>query len=141
MSKKTAKVADLNVVRYKITDLQPHPHNPRLHSQEQYQRLQRSIEDYSYAKGSIVCQKGTKTILAGHGIWTALKEEGYTEVDVIEVDFPEGIAEAFMVADNRLGDLSDWDNVELDVVLAQLKNMADIDIEMTGFDIQELESH
>jgi DNA modification methylase len=134
------KTAGLTVVRKQLSDLKPHPQNPRVHPDGQLSKLESSLEAYSYTKGSIVVQKGTDTILAGHGVYEALKKQGYTEVDVIEADLPEGMAEAFMVADNKLGDDSLWDEELLNELLDEIADMPDIDIEMTGFGEDELQA-
>ena len=125
------KVAALNVQRMKLSDLSPHPENPRLHSTDQLRRLQQSLENFGYSKGSIVVNSAG-VILAGHGMYESVIEEGYDEADVVVADLPEGKAEAFMVADNRLGDLSEWDMIQLNTLMTELQEM-DIELEEMGF--------
>lgn len=48
------KTATLNVVRKKLSEVKPNPKNPRLHSPDQLRRLERSLEDFGYSKGSMV---------------------------------------------------------------------------------------
>lgn len=134
----SSKVAGLEIRRYKIDDLKPHPRNPRVHPDAQIAKLEHSLERYGYTKGSVVVQQSTNTILAGHGVIEAMKTQGYIEVDAIVVNIPEGLAEAWMVADNKLGEDSEWDAGSLSALLADLQDMPDIEIEDTGFDIDEL---
>lgn len=133
------KTAALNIVRKKLTDVKPHPKNPRFHSITQLGRLNHSLERYGYAKGSLVVNKDG-TLLAGHGILESLQQEGYTEADFVEVDLPPGLAEAFMVADNKLGDDSTWDMPMLQALVAELEEMDGVELEDTGFDLDEITS-
>ncbi len=134
---KTKKTASLNIVRKPIKSLIPHPKNPRVHPESQMAKLQHSIDTFDYAKGSIVIQKSTGYILAGHGIVEALKTKGYQDVDVVEVDLSAGQAEAFMIADNKLGDDSLWDNTALNALLTELTEI-DIPLLDAGFDEDSL---
>lgn len=86
------KYAQLNIVKRNLNELKPHPKNPRLHPEIQMRHLARSIEKYSYAKGSVCVQKGTDLILAGHAIRESLLAKGFVEADVIELDFDETTA-------------------------------------------------
>jgi len=131
------KTATLNIVRKKLSAVKPNPKNPRLHSPDQLRRLEKSLEDFGYAKGSMVVNRDGY-LLSGHGMYEAMREEGYTQADFILVDLPPGEAEAFMIADNRLGDLSTWDLPLLNAEIAELQDL-DVEIESTGFELDELE--
>lgn len=130
------KIAALNVQRMKLSEIKPHPDNPRLHSPDQIKRLRNSLENYGYAKGSLVVN-ADGTILTGHGMYESMLEQGVVEADVVVVDLPPGKAEAFMIADNRLGDLSVFDQVQLNTLVTELQEM-DVTLEEMGFEGDEL---
>lgn len=72
----------------------------------------------------------TGEIVAGEGRYHAAVKLGLSEVPVIYHDFT-GLAEAkrYGIANNRLGDKSEWDLVPLQSQLAELESLAG-----TGFD-------
>ncbi|MDP2366142.1 MAG: DNA methylase N-4, partial [Ignavibacteria bacterium] len=129
--------AELTKVKKQISELIPNVRNPRKHPDKQLQQLQGSVKTYRYSKGSIVVQKGTNKVLAGHGMLTALKAEGFTEVDVIEADLTDDLANAFLIADNRLGETSEWDIANLDELLKELAGKG-IPADYMGFEQKEL---
>ncbi len=136
--KNSLKSAELLFVRKRFDEIQPHPKNPRLHDDRQIGKLRHSIRTHGFAKGSIVIQKSTNYILAGHGIVEALKLEGYNGADVVEVDLPDDKAMAFMIADNHIAEQSTWDDPSLQQLITQLseQNVPSLDF---GFDSQDLE--
>ena len=132
------KYAELTKVKKQISELILNIRNPRKHPDKQVEQLQGSVKTYKYSKGSIVIQAGTNKVLAGHGMLSALKAEGFTEVDVIEADLSDDLADAFMVADNRFGELSEWDIGNLDEILKELDGKG-IPIDYMGFDDKSLQ--
>lgn len=130
---KAPKQANLTIKTLKIAELTPHPKNPRVHSKKQIDKLKTIISSIGFAKGSVVIQNTTGYILAGHGVVQALTELGYTTVDVVVADLSDSMAEAFMLADNRLGEDSTWDREKLEIVLEDLR-IENIDLHITGFE-------
>jgi hypothetical protein len=132
------KSAELMFVRKRFDEITPHPKNPRLHSPQQIEKLRHLIRKHGFAKGSIVYQKSTGYVLAGHGIIEALKAEGYTGADMVEVDMPDGQAEAFLIADNKVGDDSIFDDSSLQQLINELseQNIPSLDF---AFDSQDLD--
>ena len=91
-----------------INELTPHPRNSRTHSPEQLTKLAKSIEQFGFVKPIIADEDDV--ILAGHGIWEAAKHRGMTEVPVLsKTDLTDEQKRAYMIADNRLSELSSWD--------------------------------
>jgi hypothetical protein len=133
------KSAQLMVVRKRFDEIKPHPKNPRVHDEKQIEKLRHSIRTHGFSKGSIVIQKSTGYILAGHGIVTALKAEGYNGADVIEADLPDGQAEAFLISDNHVASQSEWDNVGLQQLINELSEMNIPSLDF-GFDSDDLEA-
>jgi len=131
------KIASLNMVTKNLADIKLNPKNPRLHSVEQIGKLEKSLETYGFAKGSMVVNKDDY-LLAGHGVYEALKAKGYDSADFVQVELAPGKAEAFMIADNKLSDLSMWDDGALSALLAELEEMPDVELEDTGFELDEV---
>ena len=104
---KVLKSEELMFVRKRFYEIKPHPKNPRKHDKRQIDKLRHSIKKHGFSKGSIVIQKSTGYILAGHGIIEALKAEGYNGADVIVADLPDGQAEAFLISDNHVASQSE----------------------------------
>jgi ParB-like chromosome segregation protein Spo0J len=80
-------------------------------------------------------------VIAGRGRVLACRELGWTEVPTIRLDhLDEAQKRAFMIADNRLTEISQWD----DKLLAeQLRELSLLDLEFsldaTGFEIAEID--
>lgn len=135
---KVLKSAELMIVRKRFNEIFPHPKNPRTHDEKQINKLRHSIRTHGFSKGSIVIQKSTGYIIAGHGIVEALKAEGYNGADVVEADLPDGQAEAFMIADNHVASQSEWDNAGLQQLINELSEMNIPSLDF-GFDSDDLE--
>lgn len=116
-----------------MAEVKPHPKNPRQHTPEQIDLLVQSYERFGYLQPILV--DGDGVIIAGHARYAALRKARATEVLVIRADHltPEQ-ADAVRVADNRLSELSEWDDVQLAEVLFELGE----DAQSLGFTEQEL---
>jgi hypothetical protein len=128
------------VVERDLATVKPHPRNPKVHSEEQIQELCEKITKYGYAKISIVIQTSTDYILAGHGVVESLLRLGIHKVLVYEVDIPDGVAEAFMVADNKLAEMSNWDAEQLKELIFDIVELPDVELEDTAFTEDEIEA-
>ena len=126
------------VEHHAIKDLMPWASNPRVHDPEQLRLLEKSIEHHGLVALPIV-QKGTLRILAGHGRVEAMLNMGLgnTVIPCIVLDCSTEDAEAYTVADNRIGDLSMWGMLDLRDILGELDNGA-YDMEFTGYTEDEL---
>ena len=133
------KQAHINTVSLPIERLIPHPKNPNTHPERQIAKLRHLIKTHGYAKGSVVYQLSTHYILAGHGIVGALKAEGYTHVDAVELDIDDSKAEAFMIADNKVASDAIIDDIALQNLINELSadNVPSLDF---GFDTDDLEA-
>ena len=136
---KVLKSAQLMFVRKRFDEIKPHPKHPRKHDKRQIDKLRHSIRVHGFSKGSIVIQKSTGYILAGHGIVQALKAEGYNGADVIVADLPDGQAEAFLISDNHVASQSEWDNAGLQQLINELSEMNIPSLDF-GFDSDDLEA-
>jgi DNA modification methylase len=129
----------LNIV-YRLTEeLKPDPANPRRHTKKQIRQIAQSIKTFGFNVPILV--DGNGNIIAGHGRYFACLLLGITEVPTLCLDHltPEQVR-AFMIADNRLSEISTWD----DRLLAQqLKDLSlhglDFSVEVTGFEMGEID--
>jgi len=121
-----------------VKDLKPHPDNPRDHTDEQIQKIARSIDKLDWGRPIIISQDNY--ILAGHGAYLAATDElnlmsvPYKRMEHLH-DSPEAIA--YMLADNKLTDESDWNYGKLESNFQNIK-LKGFDVELTGFEDVEL---
>lgn len=115
-----------------IAALKPYERNAKQHSKEQVEKIGRSIRELGFLSPCLIDQE--LNVIAGHGRIMAAKEIGLTAVPCV---FVEGLTEeqrrAYIIADNRLTELGEWDMERVQQELADLAD-ADFDISLTGFD-------
>ena len=120
-------------------DLRPNPSNSRLHTPEQIRQVARSIKTFGFLSPVLTDEKDL--IVAGHCRAEAAKHNGLTSIPTIRVEhLTEAQKRAFIIADNRLAELSAWDERQLASELEQLQ-VLDLDFEITdiGFEIGEID--
>lgn len=113
------------------TQLKPYSKNSRKHSAEQIQRVINSIREFGFTNPVLI--NNDDMIVAGHARTTAAIKMGLTEVPTLQLSMltPAQIR-AYVVADNRLAELSEWDN---EILCEELKEIAlDFDLELVGFE-------
>ena len=130
LAKSFAPVIELRAVE----DLKVNPRNARTHSARQVQQIAASVREFGWVAPIVVDEEGT--VLAGHGRLQAAPLLGLGEVPTIQVKhLTPARKRAFMLADNRLAELSGWDE---DLLAIELKELSSLDIdfnfEVTGFD-------
>lgn len=106
-----------------IEELHAHPRNPRLGN---VYEIGRSLERFGQQRPILALPDGT--IVAGHHVWTAARQAGWSHVAVIRSDLTEGDVEAYLLADNGTADQGYYDERQL----AELLNEWE-DYEGTGF--------
>lgn len=126
-----------NIVDKSPTSLRPWPNNPRTHNDKQLAKLKACIQKFGFTVPPIVDESGT--ILSGHGRVQAAIE---LKLDTIPVRILSGLTEAqkraYVIADNKLGQLSGWDENLLKQELFLLSE-TDFEIELTGFSTAEID--
>ena len=124
------------VKKMKIKELKPHPKNPRVHPKSALSKLVKSIEKFGFTNPVLVSKDGY--ILAGHARCKAAEEAGIEEVPAIFLDLEGADADAYLIADNRIQEETDWDVALLKELVDDLQD-SNFDIEFTGFDPPELD--
>lgn len=120
-----------------VNDLTPDPKNPRTHSKKQIEQMVSSIRQLGF-RGALLVDEQNR-IVAGLARWLAAKQLGMDVVPVIREHFvSEAQRLAFIIADNRFAELSEWDD---DLLKNNLNTLfeADVDIEVTGFSMADLD--
>jgi DNA modification methylase len=126
----------VQVKTVKISELRPHPKNPRVHPDSALDKLVRSIKEFGWTNPILVSADGY--VIAGHARLKAAEKAGISEVPVIYLPLEGAKAEAYLIADNRLQDETDWDYEKLKDLLQDL-DTGEFDLELTGFDMDEIE--
>ena len=132
-------VNQIQVVYRHLVELTLDPNNPRIHKDRQINTLVKSIQTFGFNIPLAVNASGK--ILCGHARYLAAKKLGLNEVPVIRLDHLTDLqAKAFMLADNKLSEMSTWDEELLAVHLKDLTSVdLTFDIEATGFTIGEID--
>ena len=112
--------------------------NPRKNDGEPVERVAASIKRFGFA-APIVARLETREIIAGHTRWKAALKLGLTTVPVRFVDLPEREAHLLALADNRLGELAEWDTPELHAILASYDPGEQVTAGWSDKDMRELE--
>lgn len=126
----------MEIKTIKVSQLKPHPKNPRIHPDSIIEKLQKSIKEFGWTVPILATEDNF--VIAGHARLKAARKAGLTEVPVIYLPFNGSKAEAYMIADNRLQDETEWDFLKLKDLLEEL-DTGDFDMAMTGFDLKEIE--
>jgi DNA modification methylase len=115
-----------------VNSLIPYQKNMNQHTPEQIDRLVKLIE-YQGFRDSIIVQKGTNIIAAGHGRVLAAKKMGMNLVPVTYQEFEsEAQFYAFVVSHNAIAKDS-WASLDLSAVNTEMLDLGpDFDIDMLG---------
>lgn len=112
--------------------LEPYPNNAKKHSGDQIQKVMASLQEFGFVN-PILCD-GKKGIIAGHCRVLAAQKMGLEKVPVIEVKhLTKAQKRAYILADNRLAELGEWDFGLVSSELLDLSNL-NFNIQLTGFD-------
>jgi ParB-like chromosome segregation protein Spo0J len=125
------------IEHWPIARLKPYERNPRMHSDAQVTKVAASIASYGWTVPLLVTEDGE--VIAGHGRLLAAQHLGLTEVPVIRLSHLSAEqARAYRVADNQLVLAGEW-NEELLAAELHALNAAGFDLDLTGFDQEELD--
>lgn len=124
----------MNLLEMKISEVKPYDKNPRKNDVS-VDKVANSIKEFGF-KVPIVLDKNN-VIVCGHTRYKAAKKLGMKVVPcVVADDLTDEQIKAYRLADNKVGEESEWD---LDLLGMELDNILDIDMEQFGFAIMEEE--
>lgn len=130
------KMANIEKIeRVAIKNLKPYKNNAKEHSKEQIESLKKSIKEFGFLNPIMIDQDGN--VLAGHGRLMAAKSLHYKKVPCV---FVEGLTEdekkAYILADNKLSEMSTWNT---DLLKTEIESLPKIDMSEFGFDLPALD--
>ena len=132
-----AEVIHPNIEMLRPSALKPNPRNARTHSAKQITQIGASIRRFGFAVPIVI--DGDNMIAAGHGRWLAAKQLDLKEVPVIRLAFvTDEDRRAFALAENRIAELSGWDDKLLTEELTILFE-GGYELEITGFTTADLD--
>lgn len=121
----------------KIEKLIPYRNNARTHSDEQVEKIAKSMREFGFINPVLV--DGKFNIIAGHGRVLGAKKLGMKEVPCLFIeDLTEEQKRAYIIADNRLAEDAGWDKEMLKIELEELQNL-NFDISLTGFEMDDFD--
>jgi DNA modification methylase len=136
---KLKRSSSLNIVYRRIDELKPDPANPRRHAKKQVRQIAHSITEFGFNVPVLLDRENN--VIAGHGRLLACRELGWSEAPTLCLDhLTPAQVRAFRIADNRLTEISTWDDRLLAEELKELSLLGlDFDIEVTGFEMSEID--
>jgi len=124
------------IEHWPIDKLLPYARNARQHSDEQIAQIAASIAEFGFVNPCLVGADGV--LVAGHGRLAAARKLGLSTVPVVVLDhLTPTQRRALVLADNRLAELSTWDDVLLRIELEALQDEG-FDLDLPGFDADAL---
>lgn len=124
----------LETIHTPINELTPHPNNVR---QGDIGAIIQSLKHHGQYR-PIVAQQSTRHILAGNHTWKAAKALKWPTIAVTYIDCDNEQALRILLTDNRLNDISTYDDAALTELLKQLA-VTEQGLNGTGFDGDELD--
>ena len=123
----------MEIVKVDINELISPEYNPRQITDDEMEKLKNSINEFGYIS-PIIVNKHNNHIVGGNQRCLALKQLGYTMIDVIYINEQDINKEKAL--NIRLNNLSgEWDTNKLQNILDDLK-LQEFDVSLTGFDIE-----
>jgi hypothetical protein len=137
MSKKREKEYCVDFIA--VSDLKPYTNNARKHSEKQIIALTKSIEEFGFTLPILV--DNSCGIIAGHARFEAALLLGFQELPCIRLEhFTEAQRAAYLIADNKLAEMSEWDEELLRSELGRLSDEFGMDLTLIGFSEKELDA-
>ena len=119
----------------RIDEISLHPRNPKIHSDKQITKIEKSIKRFGWTEDVIL--SSDNVCLAGHARIKAAINLGWDTIPCKRTKLTGAEADAYLIADNRLSDLAPYDRDILAELLSDLpKDLA----ELTGFDSVQVEA-
>ncbi|CUH49220.1 Modification methylase DpnIIB [Ruegeria atlantica] len=114
-----------------------------MHAAKSIDKLKASVAQFGFVTPILL--DGSGTIIAGHGRYEAAKALGLMSVPTVVADhLSDAEVRALRIADNKLAELSDWNEAALQIEFAELMDLSldgelDFDLDITGFEAPEID--
>lgn len=126
----------MDIKKVKISSLIEDPSNAMSHSPKNIDAIKGSLSKFRQQKPIVIGKDNI--VIAGNGTLQAAKAIGLEEIYVVQSDLKGSDATAYAIADNRTGELAEWDSNALASTLSALKQDG-FDLESIGFEDIDLE--
>lgn len=128
------KIVKEEIVYKSLDEIKEYENNPR-QNDEAVEYVANSIKEFGF-RNPIILDKDN-VIIAGHTRYKASQQLKLKEVPCIYAnDLTKEQVKAFRLADNRVGEIAEWDD---DLLKIELDDILDIDMSDLGFDDIDLE--
>jgi DNA modification methylase len=125
----------MRIEQRKLADVNPYEQNPRINDGA-VEAVVRSIQEFGFRQPIVVDEDGV--IIVGHTRFKAAQKLGLEKVPVhVAKGLSPAQVKAYRLADNRTGEIAEWDYDLLPIELSQLGEM-DFDLGMLGFTEDDL---
>lgn len=127
----------LEVQYLPISSVRPDATNARSHSQRQLARLKAVVAEFGFTNPILIDENSL--VIAGHARLEVAQLLGMNTVPCVRLSHLSASQKmALALADNKLGDMSEFDPERLAAQLAQLCSV-DFNVELTGFETAEID--
>ncbi|MBL8738506.1 MAG: ParB N-terminal domain-containing protein, partial [Planctomycetes bacterium] len=127
----------MNIKVVPIDSLVMDPSNVRTHDVRNLDAICASLRRFGQAE-PLVVQRGTGRIIGGNGRLQAMRQLGWTECEVVELEMDDLQATSLSIALNRTAELAGWDEPALAKLLQQLK--AEDSLDGVGYSTEDLDA-
>ncbi len=122
----------MNIELRRVEDLNPYDKNSRVHSDEQIDQIVDSIKTWGWTIPILIDEENT--VIAGHARLSAGQKLEYEEIPcIVAKGWTEQQKKAYVIADNKLAENSNWD---MGLFFQELKLLNDdgFDLKLIGID-------
>ena len=110
----------LTIRRVPLDELHLDPVNAREHGDRNMESIRSSLARFGQAEPLVVL-KGKGRVIGGNGRLAAMRDLGWAECDVVEIDTDAVTATALSIALNRTAELAEWNEPVLGQILDSLR--------------------
>ena len=104
-----------------INTIKPYDRNPRIISEDAISKVKESLENFGWQQPIVVDKDNV--IIVGHTRYRAAQELHLDKVPVVTADLSQEKVKAYRIADNKVGEISSWDDALLNLELINLKEL------------------
>lgn len=119
-------------VWYHLEQLHEDPVNARSHDAVNLAAIRASLLEFGQVE-PLVVRRGTNTVIGGNARLQVMRDLGWTEAAVVEVDLSDVKAVALGIALNQTAALATWNEETLGRLLEAVRGSDEVDLSVTGF--------